>query len=264
MHALFPVLVDDWETGKAGIAFVCVSCGLPSDEDYIKNCTAGDKMVECLGTQLGYHTIPVKNMTSADLDDLLDQIERRTLPASYHRAIFYFFGHGNATSIKMADGVYIERHYIVKKFQSICPPDADITKTIIFESCRLTNAENAVTFDAVQESATLSVSECSSDGGPYPVYKHTIVVDATNFNNKAHYRCCDGCGLFTQKFTELAPILNVSFYDLLVEVRNAVVKETPDKEKEKQLLDFKDMLMQSVYLLAESQGAGECIIQTLT
>ena len=255
MHVLY--YADNWETGKAGIAFICVSAGCPDSKDYIADCIAGDKMEECLGTKLGYHTIHVKNMTSEDLDDLLCQIEQSTLPASYRRAIFYFFGHGNATSVRMADGAYIERCHIAKTFHSICPPDSDVTKTIIFESCRL---EGGVTCRAVQETSIkpLTVSDCSKAGGPYPVLKNTLIIDATNFDNEAHYR--NGCGLFTRHFTELAPTLNVSLYELLLKVRKAVIDETPpDRVHKEQLLDFKDMLIRSVCLLAESQGTGELI-----
>ena len=254
MHVLY---ADNWETGKEGIAFICVSTGHPDSKDYIADCIAGDKMVECLGTKLGYHTIHVKNMTSGDLDNLLGQIERRTLPASYHRAIFYFFGHGNATSVRMADGAYIERSHIAKTFHSICPPDSDVTKTIIFESCRL---EGGVTCKAVQEMSIkpLPGGVCSEVGGSYPALKNTLIIDATNFDNEAHYK--NGCGLFTRHFTELAPTLNVSLYELLVEVRKAVIEETPPgRVNREQLLDFRDMLISSVCLLAESQGTGELI-----
>ena len=239
---VFPVCVDDWKTGKAGIAVVAVSAGDPDSEDYIAGCIAGNKMVECLGTELGYHTIHEKNMTSVELDKLLYQIEQRTLPASYRRAIFYFFGHGNATSLKMADGQFVERRYIVDKFQKICPTGSGVTKTIILESCRV---EKAVTCKAIPETtmtyASLSVCDCSKPGGHYTVSKDTIVIEATDRGNKAYYH--DGCGLFTHHFTALAPILNVSLDVLLVKVRTAVVAETaPDKADKEQFLEYANEL----------------------
>lgn len=265
--------IGDWETGKAGIAFICVSTGYPNpdNKDYIANCSAGDKMVECLGTKLGYHIDRVGtnwNMTTEDLDDFLTKIEKTKLPKSYRRAIFYFFGHGNASHVKTANGEY-KRHDIVSRFQSICPPDSDVFKTIIFECCREKIDPYPINCKPQQETPLRRALAFYHDGskheGPYPMAKNLLVIDATNFNNKAHYFEKSGHGVFTKHFTRLAPTENVSFDDLLVKVRAEAVAETSSElAPEEQLVDFKHLLMGSIYLLAESQGTGKFIMSTIS
>ena len=176
-------------------------------------------MAECLETKLGYHVVRVGinwNMTSKELDDLLASIKESKLPESYRRAIFYFFGHGTASQIKTADRYY-ERRDIVVRFQSICDPELDVYKIIIFECCR---RDKPVTCEPVQESAALqalSIDTCSKAEGTYPMAKNTLVINATNFDHPAHYVAENGCGLFAGDFTELAPTKNISLNDLLVQ-----------------------------------------------
>ena len=253
---------DDWDTGKSGIAFLCVCTGDPDSKDYIANCSVMKMMQQCLKTKLGYHTIPVgTNMTRHQLDAILHQIEHCTLPESYRRAVFYFFGHGNAKSVKLADG-YVERQHIINKFQSICSEDSDIFKIIMFDCCR---KEKSVTCVAVEETnqqitqetnqKTLSACDCCDAEWQYHASINTLMIDATDINSKAHYREIGGCGLFTQYFVELAPTRNVSLGELLVEMRRKVRNEVISHHKT-QLVVFQDKLLGTVNLLEESQGTG--------
>ena len=237
---------------KFGIAFLCVSTGSPGSDEYIANCTALDKMKECLGTKLGYLTFDVgTNITTSQLDSIISQVETLKLPPSYQRVIFYFFGHGNDESVKLADGCFPRQH-IISKFQLICPPESDVFKIFIFDSCRMVSG---TTCEAVQESneqRALTGGEAWKTRGQYPESTNTLVINATDFDSKAYYLVRNGCGLMTQFFTELAPTRNESFRDLLAAVRKEIAEQTTA-----QILVYEDKLMGTVNLLAESQGIGK-------
>ena len=237
---------------KFGIAFLCVSTGSPGSDEYIANCTALDKMKDCLGKKLGYLTFDVgTNITTSQLDSIISQVETLKLPPSYQRVIFYFFGHGNDESVKLADG-YFPRQHIISKFQLICPPESDVFKIFIFDSCRMVSG---TTCEAVQESLeqrALTGGEAWKTRGQYPESTNTLVINATDFDSKAYYLTTNGCGLMTQFFTELAPIRNESFRDLLAAMRKEIAEQTTA-----QILVYEDKLMGTVNLLAESQGIGK-------
>ena len=60
---------------------MCVSTGDPQSEDFIANCTALEKMEDCLGMKLGYLTISVgTNMATNQLDSLISQLPMLNLP----------------------------------------------------------------------------------------------------------------------------------------------------------------------------------------
>ena len=240
--------------GKFGIAFLCVSTGSPGTDEYIANCTALEKMKECLGEKLGYLTFDVgTNITTSQMDSIISQVETLKLPPSYQRVIFYFFGHGNDESVKLADGYYPRQH-IISKFQLICPSESDVFKIFIFDSCRMVNG-TATTCEAVQESneqRALTGGEAWKTRGQYPESTNTLVINATDLDSKAYYLTTNGCGLMTQFFTELAPTRNESFRDLLVAVRKEIAEQTTA-----QILVYEDKLMGTVNLLAESQGTGK-------
>ena len=238
--------------GRSGIAFLCVSTGSPGEKDFIANCTAMEKMKVCLGEKLGYLPIPVgMNMTTHQLDILIGKIEKLKLPESYCRVIFYFFGHGNDDFVKLADD-FVERQHIISKFQFICPPNSNVFKIFIFDSCRKTKP---LTCEAVQESddkkAALS-GESWKVRGQYPESTNTLVINATDCNSKAYYHEANGCGLMTRFFAELAPTRNESLRDLLAAVRQEIAAHM-----ETQILVYEDKLMGTVNLLAESQGTGK-------
>ena len=216
-----------------------------------------ERMKDCLGEKLGYLTIDVgMNITTGQLDSLIDQVKQLKLPESYQRVIVYFFGHGNDNSVKLADG-YVERKHIISKFQLICPPESDVFKIFIFDSCRMVKA---ITCEAVQESIeqkALTGGEAWKSKGTYPESTNTLVINATDCNSKAYYRVKNGCGLMTQFFTELAPTRNVSFHDLLVAMRQKIIAHTMSKRM--QILVYEDKLMGTVNLLAESQGTGKIL-----
>ena len=263
---MFLIHADDWDTGKTGIAFLCVCEGDPGSKDHIANCSAMKMMQECLRTKLGFHTIPVgTNVTQHQLDTILDQIEHRTLPESYRRVVFYFFGHGNAQFLILADGK-VERQHIINKFQSISPKNSDVFKIIMFDCCRM---EKSLTCVAVEETnqktdqdtdqkALAARDSCNAEW-QYLVSRNTLVIDATDVNSEALYLVKNGCGLFTQRFAELATTRNISLGDLLAEIRREVHNEVASQHNE-QLVVVQDKLLGTVNLLEESQGTGKLIV----
>ena len=263
--------VDD-NPHKHGIAILCVNNGSPDSHDYIENSTAMDRMRECFETKLGYLTIRGSNVTTSQLDELLKQIVTLNLPESISRVVFYFFGHGNADSVRLDE--YVERSYIISKLQFISP--AECSKIIIFECCRVSDY---VTCEAVQESQDdksppqFSIADFKEDSIPvavehprrpfsnlhvvntthYPTTANTLVINATEMNGKAYYRVTNGCGLLTQCFTEMATTRNESLQELLVSVRRKIAKEHSCT----QIVTYEDKLMGKCNLLAESQGTGK-------
>ena len=245
------------------IAGVCTSTLEPGREDHIAKCTAGEKMTQCLGTEFGHDVInSTLNMSSQELDRLILEIgqKQRNHPIGYNKAILYLFCHGDAHSVKLADG-FVERQYIVKKFQSQFP--SEVIKIIIFDCCRLESSPTCVAIEEQNQDTTnstnlgnLSIHDCSKEDGCYPVSNNMIVIEATDYNRKAFYTENNGCGLFTECFTKLAPTLNVSLAELLVEVRNKVYKQA-HSEGEEQCLMYKERLFDTIYLLAESCGIGK-------
>ena len=217
------------------------------------------KMQVCFEEKLGYLTIPVgMNVTPHQLDLIIAQVEKLELPETYRRSLFYFFGHGNEKSVKFADG-YVERQYIISKFQAICPQDSDkVFKIFIFDSCR---TGNYITCHAQQETGELSGDKVWKQTGQYPASSNTLVINATQAHCKAFYLVENGCGLMTRFFTELAPTRNESLYDLLVAVRQEIVayqlKKSSDDPEHTQVLVYEDNLMGVVHLLAESRGTGK-------
>ena len=191
------------------------------------------------------------NVNTFQLDSLVSQIENVSLPESYCRVLFYFFGHGNEESVKLADE-YVERQYIISKLQVLSPPDSNIYTIFVFDSCRKVDEPTCV---ALQESSYFKAlaGEAWKSKGQYPDSSNTLVINATNFNCKAYYRVTDGCGLMTYHLTELASTRNESLSDLLVAVRKRMAKETQNIT---QILVYEDKLMGTVNLLAESQGTG--------
>ena len=241
---------------KAGIAFLCVSTGDPCSRDFIANCTALEKMEDCLGTKLGYLTISVgTNMTTSQLDSLISQLAMLKLPEKYKRVIAYFFGHGNDDSLQFADG-FVEREHIISKFQLISPTNANVFNIFIFDSCRMVNG---TTCKGIQESSDCKAlaGESWEAKGQYPESVNTLVINATTCNNKAYYRESDGCGFLTKFFTELAPTRNESLRDLLAVIRQKIAHETQmETLKTIQILVYEDKVMGIINLLAESQGTG--------
>lgn len=208
-----------------------MSAGVPGDENYIENCTAGTEMAKCFKEQLGYDMLyKGDNMTTAELNSILN-IVRQGLK-SYRRVVFYYFGHGDAQSIQTADGL-IRRSDIVSAFENV---DANIQKIIIFECCRLgTNLQQ------------------------YRTPPNTIVIDAADFNDEAHYK--KGIGYFAKKFASFAPKRSIPLTELIVEVRNAVISETAfDLLDKQQILVDTGTLTETLNLLAQSQGTGRCIL----
>ena len=241
---------------KAGIAILCVS------GNFIPNCTALEKMEDCLGMKLGYLTISVgTNITTSQVDSLISQLAMLKLPESYNRVIFYFFGHGNDDALQFADGT-IERQYIISKFQLISPTNANLFKIFMFDSCRMVDV---TTCEAIQESsgykALAGDHESWEAKGQYPESVNTLVINATTCNSKAYYRDRDGCGLLTKYFTELAPTRNESLRDLLAVIRQKIADETQKETlKTTQILVYEDKVMGFINLLAESQGTGTLYI----
>ena len=241
---------------KAGIAFLCVSTDDPRSENFIANCTALEKMNNCLGTKLGYLTISAgTNMTTNQLESIIGQLTLLDLPESYERVVFYYFGHGSDDSLKFTDG-FIERQYIISKFQLIGPTNENLFRIFIFDSCRMVNI---TTCEAVQESSSCRAlaGEPWEAKGKYPESVNTLVINATTCNSKAYYRESDGYGLLTQFFTELAPTRNESLRDLLAVVRQMIAHEMQlETLKTTQILVYEDKIMGIINLLAESRGTG--------
>ena len=242
-------------TGKRGLAFLCVCTGYKDSKDYIENCIAMKEMQDCLEKKLGYVTVPLgTNVTTYQLDSLLNQFGKFKLPESFDRVVFYFFGHGNDLLVKFAN-TFVERKYIISKFQSICPPKSNVYKIFIFDSCRKVNG---VTTVAVEETCQKQSLEQWQSEGQYPESTNTLVINSTDYNHKAYYTC--GCGLMTKFFTELAPTRNESLRDLLAAVRQKIFSVLPNGN---QVLVYEDKLMGKCNLLAESQGEGKCVSLSL-
>ena len=241
---------------KSGVAFLCVCTSSPKAKNFIKDCTVMERMQECLDTKLGYLTIPLgTNVSSSQFDAFIAHIEALTLPASYNRVIFYFFGHGNDNLVMLSDQP-VERKFIISKLQKICSPESDVYKILIFDSCRI---ENDVTTKPVQESG--EQKPLYGDGPPwraegnYPALTNTLVINATDCNSLAYYKVMNGCGLMTHYFAELAPKLNESLRDLLAAIRQEVIAMTTSEMT--QVLVYEDKLIGKCNLLAESRGTGK-------
>ena len=247
--------------GAIGIAGVCTCTLAPGHKDHIENCTVGDRMGHLLGTQFGYDMVKsTLNMSSVELDVIIEKMGRTqdNPRTKYGQAILSFFGHANAHSVKLADGE-VSRQVIIEKFKSQFPPD--VIKIVIFECCRLVYPP---TCEAIQETnkdamSSLSGLDHSQTDIQYTVTENMIIIEATNYDNKAYYS--NGCGLFTKHFTELAPRRNVHLGELLIEVRSKVSDEAKSQEK-KQVLQCREVLFHAIHLLAESRGEGEyaCIV----
>ena len=241
---------------KTGIAFLCICTGDPNKEDFIANCTALEKMENCLGTKLGYLTTSVgTNMTTSQSDSLVSQVPMLGLPESYNRVVFYFLGHGNDDSLQFADG-FVERQHIISTFQLISPTNENLFKIFIFDSCRMVDV---TTCEAIQESSDYRAltGESWEAIGRYPESVNTLVINATTCNSRAYYSAIDGCGLLTNFFTELAPTRNESLRDLLAVIRQKIARKTQmDTLNTTQILVYEDKVMGFINLLAESQGTG--------
>ena len=196
-------------------------------------------MEHCLNKQLGYLTIQVgMNITGEQFNTFIEAIKSLTLPKNFERVLFYFFGHGDKVSIQLADTTY-SRQDIIFNFQSLCPATDDVYKIIIFDCCR--EADKSQEHMPVESSA------------------NTLVINATDSGDKAFYKVNNGCGLFTNYFTELAPTRNESINDLLAEIRRRIVKN-PMASNVFQMPVSESKLFGSCNLLAESQGTGKTIM----
>ena len=193
-------------------------------------------MHHCLNDQLGYLTIKVgMNVTDEQFRIFITTIKSLQLPSNFNRVIFFFFGHGDRASIRLADACQ-SRQEIITTFQLLSPPTADVFKILIFDCCR-----------AAYE---------SQDGIEQQSSANTLVINATASNDKAYYKVNSGCGLFTEYFTKLAPKSNESIHDLLVEIRTCIVRD-PSASNVFQMPVSDDKLYGSLCnLLAESQGTG--------
>ena len=216
-------------------------------------------MTQCLGTELGLDVInSTLNMSPQELDRRILEIgqKQHNHPIGYNKAILYLFCHGNAHSVKLAD-VFVERQYIVKKFQSQFP--SEVIKIIMFECCRLESSPTCVAIEEENQDTTKSkvfslwVEGNSNGNGQYEVTDNMIVIEATSYNNMAHYIC--GCGFFTDQFADLAPKENVSLSDLLIKVRKGVSDKVQTHGKY-QVVEYKDRLFDVVNLLVDSRGTG--------
>ena len=185
-------------------------------------------------------------MTTAHITSLVEQVETLVLPDNICRVFFYFFGHGNEKSLKLADG-YIDRNYIISSFQSICPPEKDVYKMFMFDTCH--------SLEQRRPPPTAKSTECLVHGGKYPASTNTLVINATEMNCEALYSVTSGCGLLTHFFAILAPTTNDSLRELLVEIR-CKIRDLLKRTNLFQLLVYEDKLMGRCNLLVESQGEG--------
>lgn len=202
-------------------------------------------MKYCLETQLGYVTVVVgESVTTSHLISLLRQVEKLSLPINFNRVFFYFFGHGTEQTIQVADGC-MNRGEIISGFQSICPPERDVFKIIMFDCCR------------VRDTTTLKYCNPWFSEGEYPDSTNTLVINATEKDFKAYYGVTNGCGLMTHFFTQLAPTMNDSIRELLAAIR-VKIRRVAKKNSVTQVLVYEDKLMGKCNLLGESHGEGRC------
>ena len=269
------------DTNKAGLCVIC-SCTNPCYAKPIENCTAPQKMRTCFESKLGYSTILVgPDMSTQDLYDVLQDLKIPEACSEDYRFLFYFFGHGTDDEICLADGNF-KRSDIISELQKLSP---DIFKIVFFDSCRTDSNSNTYSFEVtmhkpIQETAsiqeTTSIQVLSGLGQskkekhyPYADCVNTLVINATIYGHKAYYMYIDndemkGCGLVTYFFTTLAPLMNEPLPAVLTEVRvkvdDFIKKEASSlptsTSLSPQVLDYKDLLMGNVNLLAESKGKG--------
>ena len=238
-------------------------------------------MRACLAKKLGYLVVKEEtNASSHQLEQTLAEVEKLTLPKSY-RVFFYFFGHGNDTSICLKDKSYM-RTDIIKRLQSISSTNSKICKIFFFDCCRTISVGSQPIQVVDNDASSTTVfrelfSETNSSEGDFTPGPNTFIIYATDFNSKAYFishldeneeteKEVNGCGLATLFLTKLAPIRNESLANLLTEVRSEVykyIKDHPESAKQSggslccQLLNYKDRLMEKVNFLAESTGAGK-------
>ena len=245
---------------KSGIAFLCVHVGSPEGDEYIENCYTMEKMQDCFETKLGYLTISLGMIVTGNgMSSLLRQIEKLTLPKSFSRVIFYYFGHGSSSFLKLADG-YFDRQHIISTIQSISAPESAVHKIFLFDTCRYKD----VTCVAVQESEELMPLQVAWPpliaSGNYPSSTNTLIVDATEESHKAYYYVKNGCGLMTQSFVDLVLTQNQPLQNLLISIRCEILlgqlSMTNSPEWNQQFLVYDDRLMGDCNLLAESHGTG--------
>ena len=243
-------------------------------------------MRECFSKKLGYLVVKEEtNVSSRQLEQTLAEVEKLTLPKSYSRVFFYFFGHGNDTSICLKDKSY-KRTDIIKMLQSISSTHSEICKIFFFDCCRRIPPVGSQPIQVVDNEASSTFvlgqlfSGSNDSEGDFTPGPNTFIIYATDFNSKAYFIThleenevteeeVNGCGLATLFLTKLAPIRNESLANLLTEVRSEVykyIKEHPDNVERSegslcyQLLDYKDRLMEKVNFLAESRGTGKYIL----
>ena len=103
---------------KVGLAILCCCTGEEGSDNYIANCKAADVMGSCFN-KLGYlvHSLGT-NVTLRQLSSTFDDLSRLSLPPSYSRAVFYYFGHGNETTVSFAKDENKEREKIATDFLS--------------------------------------------------------------------------------------------------------------------------------------------------
>ena len=212
-----------------------------------------DRMQRCLETQLGYITVIVgTNVTRSRITSLMKQVKTLVLPDNICQVFFYFFGHGNEKSLDLADGDF-DRSSIISGFQSICPPEKDVFKIFMFDTCSVLEED--------MPHSTANSTEHWIPGGKYPDSTNTLVINSAEMNCEALYSVADGCGLLTFYFAQFAPTTNDSIRELLVNIRckiNKVLKGVF------QLLVYEDKLMGKCNLLAESKGKGIlCVLYKL-
>ena len=103
------------------ISCVCTSTLEPGRKDYIANCSTGEKMTQCLGTELGHDVInSTLNMSSRELYHLIDEMGEKQRAVHYKVAILHLFCHGTDQSVKLADG-FLNRKDIVQNFNRSYP-----------------------------------------------------------------------------------------------------------------------------------------------
>ena len=197
-------------------------------------------------------------MTTAHITSLVEQVETLVLPDNICRVFFYFFGHGNEKLLKLADG-YIDRKIIISGFQSICPPEKDVFKMFMFDTCSVPEKD----MPHSTANSTANSTEHWIPGGKYPDSTNTLVINAAAKNCEAFYFVTHGCGLLTSYFAQFAPTTNDSIRELLVKTR-CKIRDVLKKKDRFQMLVYEDILMGKCNLLAESKGEGIlCVLYKL-
>ena len=221
---------------------------------YIHNCTAMDKMNHCFD-RLGYITVVVgENIKTAHITSLVEQVKTLVLPDNICRVFFWYFGHGTEESLDLADGDF-DRSSIISGFQSICPPEKDVFKIFMFDTCSILEED--------MPHSTANSTEHWIPGGKYPDSTNTLVINSTEMNCEALYSVADGCGLLTFYFALFAPTTNDSIRELLVKTR-CKIRDVLKKKYRFQMLVYEDILMGTCNLLAESNGEGIlCVLYKL-